>query len=105
MTRPLRIAMFVGSFPVVSETFITRQISGLLELGHEVDIYANSRPEPGAPVHSEVTRQRLLDRTTYIDAPPETGEWEMPVWPLTGRTWPPGSSTSIHNSVRLARAL
>lgn len=105
MARPLRIAMFLGSFPVISETFIMRQITGLLDLGHFVDIFANSRPDPSSPVHPEVAKYRLLERTTYIDAPPESIDWEMPVIPLTGRTWPPGSETSIHNSVRAARAV
>jgi colanic acid/amylovoran biosynthesis glycosyltransferase len=34
MNKPLRIAFFVGQFPVISETFILRQITGLLDLGH-----------------------------------------------------------------------
>jgi len=104
MNRPLRIAMFVGSFPVVSETFIVRQITGLRDLGHEVDIYADTRGGAGLPVHPEITRYRLLERTTYMDMPPETAPWEMPVWPVTGRTWPPGSTISIPNVVRLGRA-
>lgn len=105
MNPPLRIAMFVGSFPVVSETFIVRQITGLLDLGHDVDIYADTRAEAVSPVLSEVTKYRLLERTTFMDMPPEAAPWEMPVWPITGRTWPPGSATSIHNSIRLAKAL
>jgi colanic acid/amylovoran biosynthesis glycosyltransferase len=105
MKRPLRIAFFVGSFPVVSETFILRQITGLLDLGHEVDIYADTRAEPGAAVQPEVERYQLMKRTTFMDMPPEVAPWEMPVWPLTGRTWPPGAATPIHNSVRFARAL
>src|ERR1051326_7175668 len=102
---PLRIAMFVGSFPVISETFIARQIIGLLELGHEVDIYSNSRPAAGDPVHPSVLAHGLLERTTYIDAPSESIDAEIPIFPLTGRTWPPGSESSIHNAVRLSRAL
>ncbi|HYT62047.1 MAG TPA: glycosyltransferase [Haliangiales bacterium] len=105
MSRSLRIALFVGSFPVVSETFILRQIAGLLDLGHEVDIYADTRAEANAPVHSEVARYRLLERTTFMDMPPETAPWEMPVWPVARRTWLPGSETSVHNAVRLGRAL
>jgi colanic acid/amylovoran biosynthesis glycosyltransferase len=105
MDRPLRIAMFVGVFPAVSETFILRQITGLLDFGHAVDIFADMRGEPDAPLHPEVTKYRLLERTTFMDMPPETAPWEMPVWPCTGRTWPPGSATSVPNSVRLARAL
>jgi len=105
MSRPLRIAMFVGSFPVVSETFIVRQITGLIDLGHAVDIYADSRAEADAPIHPEIAKYRLLERTTFMEMPPETAPWEMPVWPIRGRTWPPGSKTSVHNAVRIARAL
>jgi len=53
MSRPLRIAMFVGSFPVLSETFILRQITGLLDRGHEVHIYA-TRGRNGRARSSEV---------------------------------------------------
>ena len=105
MSRPLRIAMFVGSFPVVSETFIVRQITGLIDLGHAVEIYADSRAEAGAPIHPEIAKYRLLERTTFMELPPETAPFEMPVWPITGRTWPPGSASSIHNSLRVARAV
>ena len=105
MSRSLCIAMFVGSFPVLSETFILRQITGLLDRGHEVHIYADTRAETDAPVHPEVAGYRLLERTTFMDLPPETAPWEMPVWPITGRSWPPGSKTSVHNSARVTRAL
>lgn len=104
MNRPLRIAMFVACFPVVSETFILRQITGLLDLGHNVQIFADARADTEAPVHPEVAKYRLLDRTTYMDLPPETAPWEMPVWPITGRTWPPGSEKSVLNCIRVARA-
>src|SRR5260370_39293663 len=97
MKRPLRIAFFVGSFPVVSETFILRQITGLLDLGHEVDIYADVRAEPGTPVQPEVEEYRLLGRTTFMDMPPDVAPWEMPVWPPTGKTWPPGAETAVPN--------
>jgi len=96
---------FVASFPVVSETFIQRQITGLLDLGHQVDIYADTRAEANTPVHAEVARYRLLERATFMDMPPESAPWELPVWPVTGRTWLPGSETSVHNAVRLGQAL
>jgi len=105
MSQRLRIAMFVGCFPVISETFILRQIAGLLELGHEVDIYADTRGELGGAVQPEVEQYRLLQRATFMDLPPEAAPWEMPVWPLTGRTWTPGASEPVRNSVRLARAV
>ena len=57
----MRIAMFVGSFPLISETFILKQITGLLDMGHEVDIYAEVRPEDDNTKHSEVLEYGLLD--------------------------------------------
>ncbi len=104
MNASLRIAMFVGSFPVVSETFISRQIAGLLELGHDVRIFANARPGSGGPVQPEVARYDLLRRTTYVNGPEESVVWEMPVSPLMGRTWPPGGRTPIRNWSRWLRA-
>jgi colanic acid/amylovoran biosynthesis glycosyltransferase len=97
MKRPLRIAVLVGTFPVVSETFILRQINGLIDLGHEVDIYADTRGDERAMALAEVTRHRLLARTVFMDLPPAMIPWEMPVWPLTGETWIPGATEAIPN--------
>lgn len=105
MNRPLRIAIFVGCFPVVSETFILRQITGLLDQGHDVDIYADVAAATDVPVQSEVTAHGLRERTTYANMPPESAPWEMPVWPIGGHTWLPGSAKSIPNWRRVARAL
>ena len=104
MSRPLRIGMFVGAFPVASETFILRQITGLLEMGHDVHIFANTRGDDGI-VHEAFARHRLLERTTYVDGPPESVVWEMPVTPLREQTWPPGSEEAIPNRRRLAEAI
>jgi colanic acid/amylovoran biosynthesis glycosyltransferase len=60
----MRIAFLVNQFPSVSETFILNQITGLIDRGHEVDIYAGA-PAETAEVHSEVERYHLLDRTYY----------------------------------------
>ena len=67
----MRIAMFAVTFPVVSETFVLHQVAGLLELGHEVRLFADMPGDPGAPTQAEVERHRLRDRTTYMDLPPE----------------------------------
>jgi colanic acid/amylovoran biosynthesis glycosyltransferase len=103
--RPLRIAFFLDSFPVVSETFILRQITGLLDLGHEVEIFANAPAGPDVPLHPEVTAHHLLEKTIYVDAPPESCVWEMPIWPIWGRTWAPGAASGTLNLRRLFRAL
>ena len=96
MTAPLKVAMFVSSFPVLTETFILRQITGLLDLGHDVRIFADTRGDSFHP---------LPDRTTYMDLPPEMAPWELPVSPNFGRTWVPGAEKPIHNLRRVAAAL
>jgi len=103
VSERLRIAVFVGAFPVASETFILRQIAGLLELGHDVHVFANARAEDSV-VHEIVPAHRLLDRTTFVDGPPESVVWEMPVRPVTGETWLPGATTPVLNLSRLAHA-
>jgi len=102
-SESLRIAVFTGTFPAVSETFVVRQINALIERGHAVDIFADMRGDANTPVDSHTSA--LLERVTYMETPPETAPWEMPLWPLTARTWPPGASKPVHNSVRFARAL
>ena len=105
MTAPLEVAMFVGSFPIVSETFILRQITGLLDRGHRVDIYADLRGSSKAPLQPEIAKYNLLDRTTFMDLPEECAPWELPIRPFTGKSWVPGSEQPISNFARLRRAL
>jgi colanic acid/amylovoran biosynthesis glycosyltransferase len=64
----MRIAIFVRFFPKVSETFILNQITGLIDRGHEVDIYAERR-EPTGASHASITHYGLLARTRYFDMP------------------------------------
>jgi colanic acid/amylovoran biosynthesis glycosyltransferase len=60
----VRIALVTGLFPVLWETPFLNQITGLVERGHEVDIYAD-QAQPGVPAHPDITRLRLLERTRY----------------------------------------
>jgi colanic acid/amylovoran biosynthesis glycosyltransferase len=61
----MKIAFIVSQFPSISETFILRQITGLLERGHEVDVFAFSRGDTAH--HEDVEEYKLLQRTRYID--------------------------------------
>jgi colanic acid/amylovoran biosynthesis glycosyltransferase len=61
----MKIAFIVNTFPALSETFILNQITGLLDRGHEVDIYAY-RPRKEPRVHTEVEKYDLLARTYYM---------------------------------------
>ncbi|MGD1913662.1 MAG: glycosyltransferase [Rivularia sp. (in: cyanobacteria)] len=64
----MRIAFIVTFFPALSETFILNQITGLIDRGYEVDIYADdSRKE--LKVHPDVEKYSLINRTYYNDIP------------------------------------
>ncbi len=63
----MRIAFFVDAFPVISETFILNQITGLIDRGHSVDVFARNHRHD-ARVHADIERYGLLDRTRYLDA-------------------------------------
>jgi colanic acid/amylovoran biosynthesis glycosyltransferase len=63
----MKIAFLLSKFPQISETFILSQITGLLDRGHEVDIFA---AQTDSMVQGDITKYRLLDRT-YLMHPPE----------------------------------
>lgn len=60
----MRIAFLLFHWPVLSETFILNQITGLLDRGLEVDIYAKS-PGKEPVIHAGVERYNLLEHTFY----------------------------------------
>jgi colanic acid/amylovoran biosynthesis glycosyltransferase len=63
----MRIAVIVGRFPVLSETFILNQIIGLIERGNKVDIYTlDPQALDNAKVHPEVEKYRLIEQTYYV---------------------------------------
>lgn len=70
----MRIALFVTTFPNVSETFILHQMTGLLDRAHELDIWA-ARPGSETTLHADVERYHLLRHTFYwgIDARDTSG--------------------------------
>jgi colanic acid/amylovoran biosynthesis glycosyltransferase len=72
----MRVAFIVGSFPVLSETFIVNQITGLLDRGHEVDIYSD-KPGDTSKVHPDVKKYHLLERTYYLPAIPTNLFWRI----------------------------
>jgi colanic acid/amylovoran biosynthesis glycosyltransferase len=64
----MRIAFLVDSFPLLSETFVLNQITGLLDSGHEVDVFAYSRPRQ-AMAHADVGMYQLEERVHYYSMP------------------------------------
>jgi colanic acid/amylovoran biosynthesis glycosyltransferase len=64
----MRIAFLVHIFPELSETFILNQVTGLIDAGHEVDVYAK-RVGTSSVVPADVDRYELLERTHYWNLP------------------------------------
>src|SRR3546814_16981564 len=62
------IAVFADEFPALSETFVLNQVTGLIDLGHEVVAVAERR-RADVLVHPEVAAYRLDERTVYLDMP------------------------------------
>ena len=66
----MRIAFIVNKFPCLSQTFILNQITGLIDRGHTVDIYANES-DIVSKTHIDVEKYRLLERTYYFPRLPK----------------------------------
>ncbi|MBE0535811.1 MAG: glycosyltransferase [Phycisphaerae bacterium] len=67
----MKIAVITTSFPCLSETFILNQITGLIDLGHDVRVIA-WRDSADSVVHPDVARYNLRARTRYIPPVPQS---------------------------------
>ncbi len=64
----MKIAFIVRRFPTLSETFLLNQITGLMDLGHSVDIF-RTIPSEQSKVQPIVEEYGLLKRTRSIRKP------------------------------------
>ena len=69
----MKIAMVVPQFPCFGETFILSQVTGLIDLGQEVDIIAVN-PSGETTIHEDVFRYKLLERTKYLHLTEQYGK-------------------------------
>ena len=60
----MKIAFIVSTFPSLSQTFILNQITGLIDRGHEVDIFAEKAGNT-SKMHPDVEKYRLVEQTYY----------------------------------------
>ncbi|MBW4654862.1 MAG: glycosyltransferase [Kaiparowitsia implicata GSE-PSE-MK54-09C] len=70
----MRVAFLVHDFPKLSETFVLNQATGLIDRGHDVDIYTNRIHDP-SEAHPDVETYGLWDRTYQL---PETPSGLIP---------------------------
>jgi colanic acid/amylovoran biosynthesis glycosyltransferase len=60
----MKIAFIVGVFPAISETFILNQITGLLDMGHDIEIFAQVNPRD-KKIHSDIEKYDLQSKVQY----------------------------------------
>lgn len=61
-----KVAVVVGSFPSVSETFVINQIIDLIDRGYDVSVFAYSKNSLKV-IHEKILDYKLLERTYYPD--------------------------------------
>jgi colanic acid/amylovoran biosynthesis glycosyltransferase len=64
----MKIAFLVDEFPSVSQTFVLNQIVGLINLGHDVLVFA-AKSGSSRKVHDNYERYELLKQTYYYNIP------------------------------------
>jgi colanic acid/amylovoran biosynthesis glycosyltransferase len=67
----MRICFIVGKFPALSETFILNQMTGLMDAGCDIRVFACMRGKD-AVIHEDVVRHGLLHHTCYPAVMPAT---------------------------------
>ncbi|MFH1879125.1 MAG: glycosyltransferase [Candidatus Omnitrophota bacterium] len=65
----MNIAFIVDVFPSLSETFILNQITGLMDSGNKVSVFAGKRPGNGR-VSGKIKKYGILDSTFYHNDKP-----------------------------------
>lgn len=60
----MRVAIFAGEFPILSETFVMRQVAGLIDGGHDVTVIAGK--QGAGMTHEMYERYRMRERTITV---------------------------------------
>ena len=98
----MEIAFYVSSFPMLSETFILNQITGMIDRGHAVTIFGDRSKTPEKR-HRDVDAYGLMEKTVYRppQPPPGVGRWldgvKLAARELARR---PGAAARVLNGVR-----
>ena len=71
--RPKHMTFFfvVDDFPNISETFILNQITGLIDLGHDVFIFSAARSSE-RNFHDDIRKYELLKKTYFHNDKPSS---------------------------------
>lgn len=64
----MKVAFLTELFPKLSETFILNQITGLIDNGYSIEVFA-TRAADEPKTHAQIEEYSLIERTTYTDKP------------------------------------
>lgn len=79
--KPLNILMVLGSFPVIHDVCILNQITGLIDRGHNVDIFA-FRKRDCSNVQEDVVKYNLINKTTFEKLPRSLNKYDVVMFQL-----------------------
>jgi hypothetical protein len=102
---PLRIAMVVPGFPVLSQTFVALQIAELVARGHSVDIFSLGRRGKSSWLPSEARPRLEAIRVVHTGTPGRKRKWNVFLIPrlLSLLASKPGAVRSALTGVLLRR--
>ena len=66
----MRIGYIVMGFPVISESFVMNQIIGMINLGHDVEIFAQYESKDSDRVVSDFRKFGLEEKIHYLNRLP-----------------------------------
>ena len=64
----MKIAFIVRTFPKISETFILNQITGIIDLGNDVEIFSFYNPGQ-KKIHPDIKTYDLMNKVHYMEVP------------------------------------
>jgi len=79
IVNDLRVIVVTDQFPVLSQTFILDQMTGLIDRGLGVEHWSLQRMDEPV-VHENVRKYGLLDATRYISLPPDSLRTDPARW-------------------------
>lgn len=62
----MKIAFIQTNFPTSGNTFLTNRITGMIDRGHDVTIYADAPEKNLSKLHEDIVEYKLLDETVYF---------------------------------------
>jgi colanic acid/amylovoran biosynthesis glycosyltransferase len=96
--KKLKVLVVVRTFPVITHSFIFNQITGLIDLGHDVSIFAMHVDEQKTE-HSEIEKYKLRNRLYTLD------NWGFNKWEKLGYVVKGGISLLIRKPMVVFRMM